>query len=458
MNKSEKKSFLGVAFETLGLPVFWGAVLTMGFYMLINFKVIDSSLVNRYFTGHPIVYFESALFFIGISALVLKLISVVGQFGTLNEVQMAARPKAGQPLSDVDGMIDSLSDFPSYIRNSYLVQRMNTMLRFVQRNQSAAGMEAELKHESEMDSMRQNESYALGRIIVWAIPMLGFLGTVIGITLALGDLSPQALVATPEAAMEGLLAGLSIAFDTTALALTLSIILMFCQFITTRLESELLEAVDARVQNELSGRFQESAVLSKDPNVASVQEMSRTVLQSVDKLMKNQTAIWSDSVKANETRWSDVIKSAGSNIEAAMTSAFRQSLRDHTDEMDRAESNSVMRTERQWDHFQQTLTENAKVMQAQQAELVKQGDLMLQAINASGDVTKVQGALNENLKSLSLMGNFDETIMSLGAAINLLNARLGATARHTQSQGESQNETDSPRVRLFNSNQQRRAA
>ena len=43
------------------------------------------------------------------------------------------------------------------------------------------------------------------------------------------------------------------------------------------------------------------------------------------------------------------------------------------------------------------LTENAKVMQAQQAELVRQGDLMLQAIAAAGEVSTIQNALNENL-------------------------------------------------------------
>ena len=247
--------------------------------------------------------------------------------------------------------------------------------------------------------------------------------------------------------MEGLLAGLSIAFDTTALALTLSIILMFCQFITSRLETELLEGVDKRVQNELAGRF-EQVTISSDPNVASIQAMSKNVLTSVESLVQKQTELWQTAMTNNEMKWNDVIRSAGSNIESSLVSAFRQSMRDHSTELDRAESNSLMRTERQWDQFQQVLTDNAKVMQAQQAEMVKQGDIMLQAINASGEVSKIQGALNENLKSLSLMGNFDETVMSLSAAINLLNARLGSAAGAPAR----------PTVKMFNSDQNRRAA
>ena len=430
MTKSEKKSFLNVAFETLGLPVFWGVAMTLGFYLLINLGLIDTKIVNRYFTGHPVVYFEAVLFFIGVAALVMKLLSVVGQFNSFSEVQIVPKPLGGQSIEDVDGMLNSLRQFPDYIRNSYLVSRLQTMLQFVQLRQSPVGIEEELKHQSELDSIRRHEGYALVRIIVWAIPMLGFLGTVIGITLSLGDLSPTALVAHPEAAMEGLLAGLSIAFDTTALALTLSIILMFGQFVTNRLETDLLEAVDTNVEYELAGRFaQPDAVEATHPQIADVSHLSKVVMKSVENMMKQQTHVWNESVRSNEVRWTDVIQAAGSNIQANMTSAFRQSMRDHTEELDRAESNSLARTERQWDKFQHVLTENAKVMQSQQAELVKQGDLMLQAINATGEVSKVQNALNDNLKSLTMMGQFDETIMSLSAAINLLNARLGAEVR-----------------------------
>ena len=407
--------------------------MTLGFYLLINLGVIDTRIVNRYFTGHPVVYFETALFFIGVAALFMKLVSVVGQFNTFSEVQMVAKPVDGQAIEDVDGMLASLNQFPNHIRHSYLVTRLQTMLQFVHLRQSPVGIEEELKHQSELDGIRRHEGYALVRIIVWAIPMLGFLGTVIGITLSLGDLSPTALVATPEKAMEGLLAGLSIAFDTTALALTLSIILMFCQFVTNRLETDLLEAVDTHVEYEFAGRFASPEVATTtevaSPHVADVSHLSKVVLKSVENMVTKQTQTWQDSIRANEVRWSDVIQAAGTNIQTNMTSAFRQSMRDYTEELDRAESTSLARTEQQWDKFQHVLTENAKVMQAQQAELVKQGDLMLQAINATGEVTKVQNALNDNLKSLTMMGQFDETIMSLSAAINLLNARLGAEAR-----------------------------
>ena len=58
--------------------------------------------------------------------------------------------------------------------------------------------------------------------------MLGFLGTVVGISGALGGLT---VASDFEAMLSGLRDKLYVAFDTTALALTLSIVLMFAQFI-----------------------------------------------------------------------------------------------------------------------------------------------------------------------------------------------------------------------------------
>ena len=101
------------------------------------------------------------------------------------------------------------------------------------------------------------------RIVIWATPMLGFLGTVVGITDALGDLGRELSTSgaadaggSLNTAMEGLLAGLYVAFDTTAIALCFSIALMFIQFMLDRGESQLLDMVDQRANDELAGRFE----------------------------------------------------------------------------------------------------------------------------------------------------------------------------------------------------------
>jgi hypothetical protein len=66
--------------------------------------------------------------------------------------------------------------------------------------------------------------------------------------------------------------------------------------------------------------------------------------------------------------------------------------------------------------------------------LVRQGDILLRTVEGIGEISKLQDALNNNLASLSFAGKMDETIISLSAAINALNARLAPTenARHVR--------------------------
>lgn len=62
---------------------------------------------------------------------------------------------------------------------------------------------------------------------IWVLPMLGFIGTVLGITQAIGGLADSAAVASGEAdGLSNVLGGLAFAFDTTFVGLVLVIPLM----------------------------------------------------------------------------------------------------------------------------------------------------------------------------------------------------------------------------------------
>jgi len=53
-------------------PVVWGALLTLGFYVMIQKSVIDNPWITRYFASHPVEYITTTMFFVGLAALWLK--------------------------------------------------------------------------------------------------------------------------------------------------------------------------------------------------------------------------------------------------------------------------------------------------------------------------------------------------------------------------------------------------
>ena len=62
-------------------PLLWGCTTCAIFYTLLHKGVINNDLIVRYFAGHPVEYFEAILFFVGLSALVIKGFDVMRQRG-----------------------------------------------------------------------------------------------------------------------------------------------------------------------------------------------------------------------------------------------------------------------------------------------------------------------------------------------------------------------------------------
>ena len=84
--------------------------------------------------------------------------------------------------------------------------------------------------ESARDQSSSDSSYALSRVLMWAIPILGFIGTVQGLGAAVagfGVLGGSADVSAIKGAIGQVTVGLGVAFDTTLLALVLTTLLMF---------------------------------------------------------------------------------------------------------------------------------------------------------------------------------------------------------------------------------------
>ncbi len=80
-----------------------------------------------------------------------------------------------------------------------------------------------IKEQCDAESHRLDSEMSMVRYIAWAIPSIGFIGTVRGIGDALG----QAYKAV-EGDISGVTVSLGVAFNSTFVALVLSIIIMFC--------------------------------------------------------------------------------------------------------------------------------------------------------------------------------------------------------------------------------------
>lgn len=129
-----------------------------------------------------------------------------------------------------------------------------------------------LRSQADQDESVLETSYALVQGFVWAIPVLGFIGTVLGLSEAIGSfgsvLGASSDVSELKPALQGVTAGLGTAFETTLQALVAA---LFIQLWLTGLrkgEEEFLDECSEYCIRNVVGRLRIMPYESVESNVA----------------------------------------------------------------------------------------------------------------------------------------------------------------------------------------------
>jgi biopolymer transport protein ExbB/TolQ len=113
--------------------------------------------------------------------------------------------------------------------------------------------------QAEGDEDAMESSYSLVRGLVWAIPVLGFIGTVQGLSMAVGRfgsvLSDNVDVATLKPALQGVTAGLATAFETTLVALVAALAIQLLLTLIKRAEEQFLDDCKEFCQRKLLAKL-----------------------------------------------------------------------------------------------------------------------------------------------------------------------------------------------------------
>src|SRR5690606_17318173 len=118
----------------------------------------------------------------------IRLVGLLPHWMALHLDLLETPPAGGQPVEDCPRLLEQLDRAPSLYQSSYLVERLRAAIDYVKRKDSAETLEKHLRHLENVDLDRMSGGYSFVRVLIWAIPTLGFLGTVIGIAAAIGHL------------------------------------------------------------------------------------------------------------------------------------------------------------------------------------------------------------------------------------------------------------------------------
>ncbi len=450
---------------TLLLPVLLGLSVYFVLIGAIDRKLIDDELLTRYVTGHSVSKVTTAMFLVGMAALLLVASEVWDQFQSFSRISLHERrrgkrrkqkskrladgssderasdepptdlPTPGSELTvdvialEVDERVKVLQsrlfEMPARLQKYYLWKRLNAALAYIRQHKTANGLDDELKYLSDVDADRKHERYSLVRILIWATPMLGFLGTVLGISEALGGISvgPDNDFQTM---MSGLQSSLYIAFDTTALALTFSIVLMFCQFLSDRFESQLLLGADEQSKHQLN-QFFTIDLERENEHLHAIRSMGEELLKSTEKLVEKQCSLWNHSIVSAQAAWVDSMENVRSSAEERVSSVLNESAKQLASEVAGSISKADKTLDRRIKQWQTSLSELSRKIADQHQQLANQTEAVVEAATQFESVEQLQNNLLDFVKALPDSNELNDTSDKMATAIRLLEYRMERT-------------------------------
>ena len=129
-----------------------------------------------------------------------------------------------------------------------------------------------MKSQAQNDEDQMETSYAFIKGFIWAIPVLGFIGTVVGLSVAIGQfgevLQSADSMANIKGSLQGVTKGLCTAFDTTSLALVCALIIQLIMIVLKRKEELFLDDCKEYCHSHIIAKLRLIPTEPTDPSAA----------------------------------------------------------------------------------------------------------------------------------------------------------------------------------------------
>ena len=251
--------------------LFLGIVFTLIFYVLVY--ALGASISNERIKGVFDIFLKPrnlivvvpacALFFWGIAILILKRLRLRKQKSPLAFSIIPQAPTFVLNAETAKLVLGRLEKTISDPDQFLLLRRIRISISNLRNLGQVSDVSEILRAESEEDVARHENSYALIHSFVWAVPVLGFIGTAIGLSVAIGDFGSVLAGANDLSAIKESLgsvtSGLGTAFETTLVGLFLALFLQMLAAIQEDEESKFLNDCSVYCQEAIVSRLRISS-------------------------------------------------------------------------------------------------------------------------------------------------------------------------------------------------------
>ncbi|MCA9468203.1 MAG: MotA/TolQ/ExbB proton channel family protein [Nitrospira sp.] len=233
-----------------------GLLLTVGTYLMVGSYLADFDYIPIYsylYEQGLIPHICTVLFWTAISNMVLKTFKIRKESEAFKifqekfpEIANSTHSHIGmERIANWEKTLQSLSP---KIRKLMLINRMEKAITRLKNSASSVEVDEMIQSLSDIDRALIDSSYTPIRFLNSIIPILGFLGTVYGIGVAISSftnvLGTASSFEATKPALQIAASNLGLAFNTTLLALFYSGIILFIHSLIQKREEDLLSEID----------------------------------------------------------------------------------------------------------------------------------------------------------------------------------------------------------------------
>ncbi len=295
VRRNQLRQSTGTQPNTL-LAIGLATALAVAFYALGPFFLLRDTGLYHLFCGHGWVPYACVyLFCCALCILLLKLPLIWREESAFGIGLLPEEPEATIGPADSEQILNRIGRLEDNRRSLLLVVRIRQAILRLHQLGTSEKLDDLLRYRADNDAAAMDSSYSAPKFIIWAIPVLGFVGTVIGISNGVQAFSTLIQNAADldglRESLKGVTYGLGQAFETTMLALCMSLILMLIMSVLQRREDGLLARLDTYCMENLLQRVQLSE---------GAAHPTRTDIAAMTDAIKGLTEQWRESQRSQE--------------------------------------------------------------------------------------------------------------------------------------------------------------
>ncbi len=344
-----------LVYALLPTVILFGAVLALGEYG--GWLSIDQKLASQVFLflfrprQLPVQAATTYLFWVAVSFIFMRGYSLAKERRARKDLGLEALESISR--DDAVGLAANLSQKP---RQTTEIRRLSALLRAFASREEPIALNEEL---SRSDQEQVERGHLLINALKHLIPVLGFFGTVLGLSWGMVSF-PQAAAGAKSVeelrvTLQEFASSLSVAFETTLLALGYTIILVVLVSLLRQREEAFVTQID-EIAKEAMGRFRHDEPRSTGDMVAALRawlpELERSVSGGASRFLNSLSAQSEQlAVEIRKTadtsadRLASEARSAKADMQASLTQATSELHQRITEAM--AQSTSQLATELQ---------------------------------------------------------------------------------------------------------------